>query len=338
MLIAAVAAVLAGCKEAGNPMAPETPEPAAAVQGASLRAPTSAAAVAASATQIAISWQDNSSNETGFQVDRSTNGAFGNFTRLVTTGANAKTWLDGELAPASSYCYRVRAVRQKGGVTQSSLYSNTACAVTLALPPPPPPPPPASASAVTAVPSGSSQVTLSWIDNSSTEDGFRLYRSFDGGLVWTFYGTAGANTTSVGVGAIAEQQVCARVVAYNAGGESAPSNAACAVPPAGPTNLTATMLDSETLSLAWSDNSGVEDGYRVLVFQTNCIGACNAFDPLCEEYGICTQEIVIVDLAANSRAWTGRFIRNNSYVYELVYVVATKAGGISDQSGWVMLP
>lgn len=332
-----VVALLAGCADAGNPVAPHPPALAARGGGTVIPAPSNAAAVPVSTTAISLIWQDNSSNETGFQVDRSSTGATGSYGLLTLTGAGVTAYRDEGLAPSTSYCYRVRTLRRKGTTTQFSSWSAAACATTLAQPQPPPPLAPAPASGVTAVPSGSSQLTVSWIDNSSNESEFRFYRSFDGGVAWTFHGAAGSNSTSAGVAAVADQEMCVRVVASNAGGESAPSNTACETPPAAPGNLRGTWLDAETVALTWDDNSGVEDGYRVMVHLANCIGFCDAFDPLCDEYGMCPETIPIAEVAANSKSWTGRYTRRG-YRYEMFFVVATRGGGISDQSMWIQMP
>jgi TolB protein len=87
-----------------------------------------------SASAIAVSWQDNSTNETGFEVYRSTTGPSGAFALLASTAANVTAYSDGGLSGSSQYCYEVRAVRTRGGKTSYSAFSSAACATTL--PPP----------------------------------------------------------------------------------------------------------------------------------------------------------------------------------------------------------
>jgi len=297
--------------------------------------PANVTAVGVSATQIDISWQDQSANETGFQVHRSLTGVSGSFALVATTGANVQSYGNTGLAPATQHCYQIRAVLVVAGNTIYSTFANIACATT------PPLQPPAAASGATARPSGSSVVLVSWIDNSSTEDGFRLYQSIDGGTVWGLVATTGPNGGITNVPAVAEQPACYRVVAYNAAGDASPSNASCTTTPAGPTNLVVTRVDTETVALTWSDNSAVEDGYEVWFLQTNCIGACDTFDPWCEYYGMCAAgRVRIAVLPANSISYTGSntlFVRAG-YAYEVFYVVAMKDGATSDWSPMVWLP
>jgi len=242
---------------------PLKPEPAlravaAAASGPAPSAPSAANAVAASQSRIDVSWTDNSTNETGFEVHRSTEGPAGTFTLQFSAGARVTTYGDAGLAPSTQYCYRVRAFRTTGSNTSYSQFSATACATTLG------PPPPAAPSTANATPLSSSAVSVTWSDNSETESGFRVERSASAGGPWTVVATTSANATSASdAGRTSEQQVCYRVVAFNASGGSGPSNADCTTPPAGPTNLTATPVGPE-IDLAWVDNSSAEDGYEVL--------------------------------------------------------------------------
>lgn len=96
----------------------------------SVAAPTALAATAVSASQIDLSWSDNATNETGFQIERSTDQV--NYVLVTTTGANATRYSDGGRAAATTYYYRVRAIAD-GAL---STYSNTASATTASATPP----------------------------------------------------------------------------------------------------------------------------------------------------------------------------------------------------------
>jgi hypothetical protein len=73
---------------------------------------------------ITLTWQDNSNNEDGFDVERSTDGT--NFNQIAQTAANVVTFDDTTVAPATQYFYRVRAFNTAG----NSAYSNVASATT----------------------------------------------------------------------------------------------------------------------------------------------------------------------------------------------------------------
>ncbi len=98
-------------------------------------APSSLAATAVSSSQISLSWNDNSANETGFKIERKT-GTGGAFTQIATTGAGVTTAADVGLAASTQHCYRVRASNGGG----DSAYSNESCATTQATSSPTTPP------------------------------------------------------------------------------------------------------------------------------------------------------------------------------------------------------
>ena len=88
-------------------------------------APTNLTATTVSRTQINLAWTDNANNETGFLIERSTNGT--SFTQIATAGANVTTFASTGLTANKRYYYRVRATNAVG----QSVYSNVANARTL---------------------------------------------------------------------------------------------------------------------------------------------------------------------------------------------------------------
>jgi hypothetical protein len=87
-------------------------------------APSDLSAAAASSSAIDLSWTDNSSDETSFNIERSLDGT--NFSALASVGANVVTYSDSGLSPNTTYSYRVNAENAAG----TSTYSNTASATT----------------------------------------------------------------------------------------------------------------------------------------------------------------------------------------------------------------
>jgi hypothetical protein len=131
-------------------------------------APSGLGATAASTSQINLGWTDNADNETGYDVERSTDGS--NFSLVTTLSADATSYSDIGRAAGTTYWYRVRAVNAAG----NSGYSNTASATT------PQPTPPAAPSGLGAAAAGSDRIDLSWSDNANDETSFEVERSTDG--------------------------------------------------------------------------------------------------------------------------------------------------------------
>jgi len=207
-------------------------------------APTGLTATAASSSQINLNWTDNSNDETGFKIERK-QGAGSSYAEVTTVGANVTTYNDTGLSAATQYYYRVRA--HNAGV--HSGYSNEANATTNDTAP-------AAPSGLTAAAASSSQVNLSWIDNSTNETGFKIERKTDAAGTYAQVGTVGAGVTTYSdMGLIAATQYYYRVRAHNAVGDSAYSDEANATtngtPPAAPTGLTATPSGTQ-VTLAWA--------------------------------------------------------------------------------------
>jgi len=83
-------------------------------------APTNLTANVGGKGDVNLSWADKSNNETGFQVERSTNGSA--FAVIATTAANTKTYRDKSAIKRQLYYYRVCAKNNVG----LSAYSNVA--------------------------------------------------------------------------------------------------------------------------------------------------------------------------------------------------------------------
>src|SRR5205085_6625239 len=178
-------------------------------------------------------------------------------------GAGTTSWSDDGRTPATLYSYRVRA-HGDGGF---SGYSNTATAATL----PAPPSVPAAPSNLSASPVSSSQINLTWQDNSDNEDGFRIERATGSSDAFSEIASVGAGVTSYSsTGLSASTLYRYRVRAHGTAGYSDYSNVASATtqasapnPPAPPSNLTANAVSTTETDLTWQDNAGNEDGFRI---------------------------------------------------------------------------
>ena len=83
-------------------------------------------ATAVSASQINLTWTDNSDNEDGFRIERK-KGSGGIWSQITTVSAGITAYSNTGLSRRSTYYYRVRAYNSGG----NSNYSNQATAKTL---------------------------------------------------------------------------------------------------------------------------------------------------------------------------------------------------------------
>jgi hypothetical protein len=184
-------------------------------------APGSLAAQAASASEIQLSWADNSSNEDSFRVERSTGG--GAFQEVQNLPAGTTSVRISGLTASTGYSFRVRAVNGVG----ASAYSNTASATTSAAT--------TGGTGAPAAPSNlaaqavsTTDIQLTWQDNSTNEDNFLIEKSTDG-VSFTQFNMRGANTTAFRVtGLTPGTAYWFRIRAKNTSGTSAYSNSAAA--------------------------------------------------------------------------------------------------------------
>ncbi|MBN1759624.1 MAG: fibronectin type III domain-containing protein [Chitinispirillaceae bacterium] len=95
--------------------------------------PTALSALPLSATQIDLTWTDNSDNELGFRIERALGAD--DFQLVYTTAASATVYHDGGLSANTQYRYRVQAYNGEG----NSGYTNTVTETTLAQSTTPPP-------------------------------------------------------------------------------------------------------------------------------------------------------------------------------------------------------
>jgi hypothetical protein len=230
--------------------------------------PSNLTASAVSSSQINLTWQDNSNNETGFKIQRATSSS-GPWTQIATVGSNTYSYANTGLASSTTYYYRVLAYNSSG----NSAYSNTASATTQSGGGATIPSAPSNLSAAAA---SSSQINLSWQDNSSNETGFKIQRATSSSGPWTQIATVGANTSSYPDASLsASSTYYYRVLAYNSLGNSGYSNVANATTqssgsttvPDAPSNLTANAVSSSQINLTWQDNSNNETSFEIWRYQ-----------------------------------------------------------------------
>jgi titin len=142
---------------------------AAWFQGSPPAAPSNLALAPQTLTSIRVTWADNSSNETGFQVFRSTDGV--NFSSVKTTSANAVAWVNSNLTTGTTYYYKVKA-KGNGTTIPDSDFSNT---VSIRLDTP------AAPSNLFAEILGLSGFRMTWQDNSDNETAFEVEEKINSG-------------------------------------------------------------------------------------------------------------------------------------------------------------
>jgi len=217
---------------------------------------------------MTLSWTDMSLSETAFVVEKLVNGVWTQVDqqyRLLSdpnTIGDVLNFIDASFVAGDQY--RIFAQNTVGDsastgfpvVTTKSAYAYYTDAT------------PSAPTSLTATAVTSAQVDLAWTDNAINEDGFVIERSDDLGATWAQVGQTVTDVTTFSdttVSPVSTYQY--RVYAYNANGNSLPSNIVEVttpdLPPDAPTGLVATVISSAQVDLAWTDVANNEDGYII---------------------------------------------------------------------------
>jgi hypothetical protein len=169
---------------------------------------------------IRLDWQDNSSDEDQFWIERKT-GATGGWSEIGNRGPYSTSFQDGGVSANTTYFYRVRAHNFRG----YSTYSNVTSATTVFNPPRAP-------TNLVARPISWSQVVLSWRDNSTSETGFDVERQIGSAGGWVQVAILDANVRTFRDMGVSPGLVYSyRVRSFNGSGSSTYSNVAWAKTP-----------------------------------------------------------------------------------------------------------
>ena len=176
-------------------------------------APSNLSARTASASQLNLTWKDNSTNETGFVIDWATNSSFTAGLVSVTVGANVTSYHATGLAAGTKYYFRIRAINTAG----SSANTSTASAVTL----------PAAPTGLSAT-AGNALVTLKWTASAGATS-YDIYRSTSSGTE-KLYKTGVTTTSFTDIGLTNGTTYYYKITAVDAGGQSVKSSQVYAKP------------------------------------------------------------------------------------------------------------
>jgi hypothetical protein len=217
-------------------------------------APSGLSAVAVSSLQINLAWGDNSNTETGFIIERGSDGI--TFTQVAILNVDVVSYANINLSPSTKYYYRVKAYNTAG----NSAYSNIVSATTQTIPVMVPNAPFGLCAIIISYP----QIKFTWLDNSNNEDGFKIERKIGSNGTYAQIDTVGANISCYSDNSCSELNLYYyRIRAYNSAGNSSYSSELVAFIPTAPSGLSAIALSSSQIKLSWTDNSPNEASFEI---------------------------------------------------------------------------
>jgi hypothetical protein len=235
-----------------DPVAVTTPPPVAP------QAPTSLVSLFIEKYAVKIGWNDNSTNESGFIIERS-DITSDNFTQIATVNPNVTEFLNSTLTPNTNYYYRVKAFNEDG----QSGYSDILSIRTQQLQPP------ANPTNLSADNVTTNSCSISWSDNSDNETGFYIERSTGSSEHFIRIDTLKANTNVYTDHNVqSNTSYYYRLAAFNADGVSVYSDMLFVltdqiiyhIPPS---NLQMISISPLSVEISWNDNSTNETGFQI---------------------------------------------------------------------------
>ncbi|HEV7299861.1 MAG TPA: DNRLRE domain-containing protein [Tepidisphaeraceae bacterium] len=216
-----------------------------------LATPTSFNGTATSPTQVNLTWTDNASGESGYELQYSESSTFASGVTTVALASNATSRSVTGLTASKTYHFRLRAMNGTAGGVHATTSVTTPALATA----------PAAPSGLAATAMSATQINVSWTDASSNETGFVIERAtnstFTQGL--TSVAATAANVTSHNntTGLSPSTTYYYRVRAINGAGDSANSNTASATTqPATPGAITTPLSPTDDTYVQDGGNSG----------------------------------------------------------------------------------
>lgn len=226
------------------------------LQGGTPTAPSNLQTVAGWENAIDLSWTDNSSDETGFAIERRAEG--GSWSQINQVNAGVTTYhnqgYNGTgLALNTRYYYRVKAFNANG----PSGFSNELASGTLA-----------PSSDLIATSCFATSIDLVWANHASFADGYAVERQ-TGAEPWSEIKKVGPSVTTYhddgyqGGGLALNTLYNYRVRATSGSGRSGPSNQIAAPTLSPPSNLHVVATGATSIDIAWTKSATRATGYVV---------------------------------------------------------------------------
>jgi hypothetical protein len=273
--------------------------------------PASLTATATSSTTVTLHWIDKSTNEIGFEIQRSP--AKTAWKKIATAPENATAYSDTGLAPATGYKYRIRALKPGSG---ASSFSNTAAVTTPSGNAPTDTTPPTTPGGLSAVANSCSVVQLTWIASTDIGgSGVKDYAIWRDGALLKYVTTLTTLDSGLSASHAYAYAVQARDNALNLSGKTAtksvttPACTSTTIPPPGGVKVSA---DNCSVAYAsWNPIFDPNNTYRVTKYnlyrgnslvQTVSAPATNAIDTPLVALTSYTYSVTAADASGNESA------------------------------------
>jgi uncharacterized delta-60 repeat protein len=264
-------------------------------------------------TTITLTWANKAGVKDGYHLQRKVGvcADASGWTDLADQLATATTYTSSGLNKGTIYCYRIQTFYNNGATTLTSRWIEREIATQV----------PQSPGNPVATVNNTTQITLTWSDNTAVESGFKIERctgtNCDFSTKDTF--TAGLNATSfVDAGVCPNTPYKYRLFSYGPDWDtpySVETTQVTTQTPAVPANLSATRASEVQISLSWTDTTSDESGFKVY----RCTGTPDSCGAMTDINNPGPYVQVGGNLAANTTTYQNTGLTpDTTYTYQVV--------------------
>ncbi|KAA3605871.1 MAG: hypothetical protein DWQ06_03130 [Calditrichaeota bacterium] len=211
-------------------------------------APTNLEIAQVTDSEANLNWQDNSSFEEGFTIERKVNN--GNFSAIHSTSSGSTNFKDSGLLISNNYTYRVKAFTNS---TYSAYTQEKSIQTNFPAP-----------SNLEIIQYTGSEVTLTWQDNSTFENGFIIERKEENGNFTEVHSTLPNSTNFTDNGLLPTKEYRYRVKAFsNFNVSSYTQEKSIQTNFPAPTNFKMQIISNSELELTWESNYSFDVEYKI---------------------------------------------------------------------------
>lgn len=198
-------------------------------------------------SSVELAWTDDISNESGYRVYRDTSAGVDRTqaNQVADLSANTESYTDTSLTDSTEYYYVVEAYNVDETAASSEVAATTD---------------PAAPSDTTLDTTTSREITVSWTDNSTNEDGYRVYRSQSDGGYTEVADLATDTTTYTDTGLEDGEQYWYYVEAYVGSKTASGASVSGVTPLPSASSLAVVESAQDEATASWTNEDNSSDG------------------------------------------------------------------------------
>ncbi len=284
-----------------------------------LEAPSDLILANPTADVVDLSWTDNSTDETGFEVFRRI-GNSGSYKLINSVASNVTSFVDSGVKANTQYGYEIVAVNG-GGVSSPS---GQASVKTIPLPKAP--------TKITATPVSLTSIQLAWTNGAISQTGLEIMERIGSSKVWTLVSTLASDATSFLSDELTPNTQYAYEILAMSGNAASKASAAVTVK----TGLLAVTAETPTsVELNWTSSTAAATAFKI----ERKSATAGAWTVVATVDGNTVSPNFAGGISSTFYSYSDSGLSASTrYVYQVIPMVATKAATPSNLANVTTLP